>query len=851
MDLKFLRPLLLASTALCPVAAMASDTVLPSGAQVSHGDVAIRQSGPAMEITQGSGSAIVNWRDFSIGAGGSVDIRQPGAGAAMLNRVTGDATSEIHGRLTATGQVHLVNPNGIVIGPSGRVEAAGFTASTLDMRDEDFLAGQARFRGDGRSAAVRNHGTIDILPGGYAALIGGQVENAGTIRVPRGRVGLAAGEEVLLDLAGDRFLQVTLPSGATDDEEALIAHSGRIEAGRVEIEAATARDAARHAINLSGVVEAQSVSGRNGAVILGGGPGGQVTVSGRVSARAPVTAAVETSPVPPARPTGGEITVTGAEIVLTGATLDASGPGGGGEIRIGGDLMGGGSLPRARSLSVDTDTTITADALTQGDGGLIVLWSDAHTAVDGSLAARGGPQGGDGGFVEVSAQQVLAFRGSADTRAPQGRRGTLLLDPSFLVIAQSEAGFEPPISVVLVDDLARNLEISDVTLTAEIPPGGDPLADGSILLLDPLAWSSSSRLSLIADNSIFFLAPLRAPAGSVQLVADLGISLLPGGTIEVDASSSTVETGSVIFFKQIGEALDLSTAAILTFGEFGVLQAASEGAAAGAPEGIYPVTLNGQPLADLLLNVDNVFVAVLELGDLTGDIIGLPVPSDPGLPPPPPAQPAPPPAPPPVADGDESAPTPASLVAAATQAAVPPAAGQDDFEALEALDEAAADEAADRAEETLTGVRAGASVVEWALRGCDGLSAGAGLLDCVAGALEEFSGVLDQLADGLAPELQDVSAVIRNAQVGVRDISRRAATDLATAATDAERAAIERRALDEALGVVRGTTGEVRRTISLIRADDPQLVSVFNAQGDAVVAALEAVETELVRAIGL
>ena len=40
-------------------------------------------------------------------------------------------------------------------------------------------------------------------------------------------------------------------------------------------------------------------------------------------------------------------------------------------------------------------------------------------------------------------------------------------------------------------------------------------------------------------------------------------------------------------------------------------------------------------------------------------------------------------------------------------------------------------------------------------------------------------------------------------------------------------------------------------TISLIRADDPQLVSVFNAQGDAVVAALEAVETELVRAIGL
>lgn len=104
--------------------------------------------------------------------------------------MTGSTPSTIAGQLNANGQVYLVNPNGVTITRSGQVNAAGFVASSLGISDEDFRAGRRQFRGSGASAKVANHGTITIGRGGYAALIGGQVRNTGTIAVPMGRVPL-------------------------------------------------------------------------------------------------------------------------------------------------------------------------------------------------------------------------------------------------------------------------------------------------------------------------------------------------------------------------------------------------------------------------------------------------------------------------------------------------------------------------------------------------------------------------------------------------------------------------------------------------------------------------------------
>ena len=188
---RFTRLALALTTALTPVWVLA-DT-LPTGGTVVHGSAQISTpSATTMTINQGSDRAVVNWDGFSIGQGARVDINQPGADAAILNRVTGDTTSQIHGQLNANGRVFVVNPNGIFIGPTGRVNAGSFVASTLNMRDDDFVTGKTVFEGNGASAAVENVGNVQVVTGGYAALIGGKVKNSGAIQAPLGFVGLGA-----------------------------------------------------------------------------------------------------------------------------------------------------------------------------------------------------------------------------------------------------------------------------------------------------------------------------------------------------------------------------------------------------------------------------------------------------------------------------------------------------------------------------------------------------------------------------------------------------------------------------------------------------------------------------------
>ncbi|WP_293855565.1 filamentous hemagglutinin N-terminal domain-containing protein [uncultured Alsobacter sp.] len=525
---------LLASTALAGSvlagSVLAGSTVaraaeLPSAPSVAYGAVTVGPGGPGtLSVVQTSPTAIVNWQSFSIGQGGVVSIQQPSTDAALLNRVTGTTTSTIAGQLTATGQVYLINPNGILITPTGTVKAGGgFVASTLDIADDDFIAGKRTFRGTGSSRGVVHQGSIEIGSGGYAALIGGSIDSSGTITVPLGKVGLGAGEQVTLDPSGDGFLQVALPSTGLSTDTDLIRHSGRIVAdgGRVEMKAATARDLARNAINLSGIVEAKTVSGRSGAIVLGGGDGGRVTVSGKLTATAAAGSKAK----------GGSVTVTGKQVALKGARIDVSGDAGGGSVRIGGDYKGLGTLQRAETTSVDAGTTILADAGSTGTGGSVVIWSDRYTTFAGSIFARGGVTMGDGGQAEVSSKGILDYRGFTDLRASAGRTGTLLLDPYDLYIeavpfpgngnAVVSGSFLPSSdnSVLDVTVLSSALETANVTLSTRSSDGVGGSQAGDIIVGAPVTWSSASTLTLNAERIVDIGYGFNAPAGAVVINA--------------------------------------------------------------------------------------------------------------------------------------------------------------------------------------------------------------------------------------------------------------------------------------------------------------------------------------------
>jgi filamentous hemagglutinin family protein len=417
---------------------------LPSGAVVTAGKVTIgTPSANAMVVRQDTQRAVVNWSSFTIGKGNTVTFAQPNAGAATLNVVKGATPTEIAGTLKANGSVFLINQNGIAISSTGVVDTrAGFVASTLGMSEDDFMAGRNVFSGKG--GAVVNRGQIVTGPGGNVALLGASVANEGVISAPLGKVALGVAEAATLDLSGDGYLQVLLPADAkTAEGRALVGNQGVIDAegGVVMLKASTVRDALREAVNMPGTIRARSVSGHDGAIVLEGGEGGAVRVSGTLDVSA-------------AQGDAGRIDVGGQKVVLAGATLDAGGLERGGLVRVGGTFQGGkapdsedaqryvgrfgtAAAPgNAATTTVDAASRIDVSAHgAAGEGGSVVVWSDKATTMQGSIAAGGARSAGG---VEVSSGSTV--QSVALDRIALGKGGRLLLDPQDIAIDDTPGG---------------------------------------------------------------------------------------------------------------------------------------------------------------------------------------------------------------------------------------------------------------------------------------------------------------------------------------------------------------------------------------------------------------------------
>lgn len=315
------------SSALALLAAMTGSPAwaqapLPAGGTVASGQVQIGAPNSGnLTINQSSAKAIINWQSFDVAAGHSVVFNQPDASSATLNRVTGNTASTIAGQISANGSVYLINPNGIQITASGVVNVGrGFVASSLDIADADFLAGKGAFGGTG--GAIANAGSITTKTGGYVGLLGGSVSNTGLILAPAGQVVIGAGTTATLDLNGDSFLQVALPTDA-----ALTANGAA-----AALTGAQARDAVRNIVNLPGSINARNVSGESGNVVLSGtisvdsnsgdaghimALGNSLTANGTLTARALGTTGK-----------GGFVETSGNSVDFTGIHVDTSAAGG-------------------------------------------------------------------------------------------------------------------------------------------------------------------------------------------------------------------------------------------------------------------------------------------------------------------------------------------------------------------------------------------------------------------------------------------------------------------------------------------------------------------------------------------
>ncbi len=569
----------------------------PTGPQVVNGAATFqRPDARTLNVTNSPGS-IINWQGFSIGANEITRFIQQSSSSAVLNRVVGGNISQIYGQLLSNGRLFLINPGGIVIGPGAIVDTAGFVASTLHMLDADFLAGKLKFQGDASSGSIVNQGWIRTGYGGNVILVAPQIENSGLIHTPGGELILAAGQKLTitsLDLEGVQF-EVQAPTDTVVNLGKLLADGGAVgvfagtlrHSGEIRANALVYDEAGRVVLKAQNDIQvavgsSTSANGRKGGSVTIESTGGLTRVAGDVRARGDAGR-------------GGEIRVLGNRVsVVENATVDVSGSAGGGQILVGGDYQGSSpDIQNSSNTFVGSGATLRADATQAGDGGRIIVWSDDKTQFYGSLSAQGGPEGGNGGFAEVSGKQGLIFAGSANLGAPKGNLGTLLLDPPDLFIFTgggllydsvndliefpSNAASVSPDTLAAVTgnvslNAARYMRVSDpITLTgagqgltAQVGAYAAPAAP------DPLSLATNTQINNIpnrleiganittANGAVSLNAPAIQGIASSTIATSGGAISLSTTTGAIQASSLSLDAGAGAVTANSGSFLQLS-----------------------------------------------------------------------------------------------------------------------------------------------------------------------------------------------------------------------------------------------------------------------------------------------------
>jgi len=213
---------------------------------------ASKSASGSLVINQNQSRAIIDWRTFNIGSAATVRFNQgtgtPGTSNwvadksyAALNRIYDQRPSQIYGKLIADGQIFLINQNGILFGKDSQINVGALFASTMNIRNNDFLNGTLRFTAENyqsqsyqspdsyeqyladnpkatraeyltyldkfysanltgnlglaapdSDAFISNQGNITTSTGGAVYLIGPNVVNSGKIITPTGVTALIA-----------------------------------------------------------------------------------------------------------------------------------------------------------------------------------------------------------------------------------------------------------------------------------------------------------------------------------------------------------------------------------------------------------------------------------------------------------------------------------------------------------------------------------------------------------------------------------------------------------------------------------------------------------------------------------
>ncbi|WP_373481196.1 CHAT domain-containing protein [Geminocystis sp.] len=442
----------------------------------------------------------------------------------ILTRVTGGNPSYINGLIQVVGgnsNLFLMNPAGIVFGQGASINVpADFTATTatgigfnngilnaIGSNDYQNLTGNPTnfVFNNNQNGSIINAGKLKVAQGSNINLVGGNVINTGTIETPQGKINIQAVEgtsRIKITPEGSLLsLEIDIPK---DEQGNLL--------GFTPQDLPTLLTGANNAgINTPNITINNNlgVNGINPQIQVGNtkipNETGIAIASGKISTSSDNL--------------GGEITVLGNKVGVINGEIEANGATGGGKVLIGGDFQGKSTIPNSQITVVDKDSTIKANANISGEGGKVIIWADKNTTFTGEIETKGGINGGNGGFVEVSGKENLNFNGKVDTTATNGTMGTLLLDPTNIIIS---------------NDLST--------------------PDGSIVNAIQLG-SQLTNILLDADNNITFAANVNVINPNVDLTARANNSIqvndnvgltTNGGNVTLNSDRDALNGGSII-----------------------------------------------------------------------------------------------------------------------------------------------------------------------------------------------------------------------------------------------------------------------------------------------------------------
>ncbi|MCP5145111.1 MAG: leukotoxin LktA family filamentous adhesin [Gammaproteobacteria bacterium] len=513
--------------------------------------------------TQRGANAFNSFSRFDVPVGQTVNLHLPDTSTNLINIVR-DSRTDIDGVLNSVshgaigGNVYIVNPHGVMVGPSGTVNVGALTVTTPTQAFVDGVFSSPGVPDDASVARILDGSAP--LDNDAAVVIDGRVNAIDGASLHAGTIAIGGAVYAGADFVGNQpdFTDVVNVDGVTAGGRAVLRN------GRIEI-------AASHAAVVTGTLASEGTNGvAGGTVAIRAGQRVEVGEGATVSVRG---RGLDSD--------GGTVDVYGqqAATLAQGATIDASAgdPGDGGFIEFsardtvtlaGGQFKAGARDGTAGRVLIDPDTFVLNGVAPNGD--VFTDGADFTVQADSSITISN---------TVISTRKVApadANRGAIATAGSTGNSGNIVLEaPSITVdnnsalYSQANNGFTGGTVRLLADQpdggtaaiavtnatvMARDIEMRATTAQSHsLLPVAVAINNASVNINNSRIEAVGGAINLTASSEVDIVTPEISPLSTVVVTSIADVKVTGTSQVKATGDANLTATSTVTADALAGE----------------------------------------------------------------------------------------------------------------------------------------------------------------------------------------------------------------------------------------------------------------------------------------------------------